>query len=151
MLTAPASPCRSWARRRRAEEKGCGATVAVGLGRMEGDKNLLLLLLLRLVYSGVRNGRKCPLVAPRKHPWRIGVVMKIRKAGGPEWFVSASRGMFLCLDFGVALEPSKSDGGFSHGPPTGPCLFGLFFGLLATKNYYRLLNFSAFWLVSIKR
>lgn len=70
--------------------------------------------------------------------------MKIRKAGGPEWFVSASRGMFLCLDFGVALEPSKSDGGFSHGPPTGALFIWPFFPLLATKKMLQIVKFLSF-------
>jgi hypothetical protein len=86
-----------------------------------------------------------PLVAPRKHRWRIRVVMKNRKAGGPEWFVSASRGMFLCLDFGVASNLRNPMAGSATGHPLGP-VYLAFFSSSRHKKLLQIVKLLSFFI-----
>lgn len=71
--------------------------------------------------------------------------MKNRKAGGPEWFVSASRGMFLCLDFGVASNLRNPMAGSATGHPLGP-VYLAFFSSSRHKKLLQIVKLLSFFI-----
>jgi len=87
------------ARRRRTGEKGCGGG---GGGGTDGKGQEPAAAPPAFVYSGASERTELPLVAPLKSSEWEGVDLESEKVGDLEWFVSASRGMFLCFWFWVA-------------------------------------------------